>query len=238
MSSLPVRNQRNSGSRPQLLSLKTARGLTLIELVAVLALIGVLTTFATWRMGNFDYWREESFIRKFSETIVFLHHQAIFDQMFYALEIDLENKNQPKYKVGVFNPEPSTLTPGTTAASVTGGNLSNSLADFLSPAISVSQTFSPSPTFPSLANAVEFPTGMYIEDIRTMKGKVRGTEGGKAYVMFSPRGFSDFAVFHLRTSKEAPVTILVNPFTGNTEILREYKDFKWTYTNNDNKNSS
>lgn len=207
----------------------SAKGFTLVELVSVLAIIGVMTTFATWRMGNFDFWRQETFIRKFSETIIFLHHQAIFDQMYYALEVDITNANRPQYKVGVFNPDPpSTTAPGATA-SVAGGTLSTALAFFLSPSVGTSQAFTPSPTFPSLANAVEFPQGVSIEDIRTMSGKHRAVDGGKVYIMFSPRGFSEFAVFHFRLNQDAPVTILVNPFTGTTEILREYKDFKWSY---------
>lgn len=204
------------------------RGLTLIELVVVLALIGLLTSFAAWRLGNFNFWREESFIRKFSETVVFLHHQAVFDQMYYALEIDLQDEKHPVYRVGVFNPNHS--GPGSAGApAVSGGILSTNLAFFLSPSLGSDQTFTPSPTFPSLAEPVKFPDGMTVEDIRTTRGKHRATEKGKVYVMFSPRGFSEFAVFHLRTSQGAPVTILVNPFTGNTEIMRTYKDFEWNY---------
>lgn len=203
------------------------RGFTLIELVVVLSLIGMLTAFATWRLGSFAYWREESFIRRFSETIVFLHHQAVFDQIYYALEIDLQKEKHPVYRIGVLNPEYT--TPASGAAPTSGTALSQELSLFLNPTLGDGQTLTPSTTFPSLANPVEFPDGMYIEDIRTMRGKHRASEGGKVYVMFSQRGFSEFAVFHLRTSQGAPITILVNPFTGTTDIIRDYKDFEWSY---------
>ncbi len=201
-------------------------GFTLVELVAVLAVMGLLTAFVTWRIGNFDYWRQESFLRKFRETISFLHHQAVFDQMYYALEVDLLEPSKPKYKVGVFNPVPPA---GAAAGAVpAGGNLSASLAFFLSPSVGTDQTFTPSPTFPSLAEPVEFPTGIAVQDIRTLSGKLRAEEIEKVYVLFSPRGFSEFAVFHLLVAG-AQVTILVNPFTGGTEFYRGYRDFTWTY---------
>jgi hypothetical protein len=65
-----------------------------------------------------------------------------------------------------------------------------------------------------------------------MRGLKPASEGGTAYMLFSPRGFSEFSVIHIVLSNGAPVTILVNPFTGGTEIYREYKDFKWTYGRN------
>jgi hypothetical protein len=84
----------------------------------------------------------------------------------------------------------------------------------------------PPPLFPSLAKPVPFPEGVTLTDVRTMRGmKTEGTP----YVHFSPRGFSEFCVIHLRLQNGSELTILVNPFTGLTEIYREYKDFEWTY---------
>ena len=53
-----------------------------------------------------------------------------------------------------------------------------------------------------------------------------------AYILFSPRGFSEFAILHLSSTTRDPVTILINPFTGLTETFREYRDYEWTYGRN------
>ena len=79
-------------------------------------------------------------------------------------------------------------------------------------------------------------------DVKTMRGLVKLPQGGEqastgndpnrpglAYIRFSPRGFSEFAVIHLRTAAGKEITILINPFTGEAQIIREYKDFEWTY---------
>lgn len=202
------------------------RGLTLIELVIVIVIVAIMATFTAYQSGTISFWREEGFIRRLSETIVFLHHQAVVDQAYYRLQFDIEKHT---YQVGVMQTEAGNES-SLAAAAADAGTLTLELAGFLSPSIGRSQSMIPPPSFPSLAEPVEFPRELSISDIRTMRGKTEAADGGTPYILFSPRGFSEFAVIHLENDRGQPFTILVNPFTGLTDIYHEYKDFVWTYS--------
>ena len=89
---------------------------------------------------------------------------------------------------------------------------------------------------------------MTFTDVRTMRGVINPPDSGMqnsrpddpnrpgmAYIRFSPRGFSEFSVIHLKLANEKDVTILVNPFTGEADIIRGYKDYEWTYGRNKKK---
>lgn len=178
------------------------------------------------RSGSFDFWKEEGFVRRISETITFLHHQAIADQAFYRMDFDLRNNN---YRVRVIRTEEHDDIERLTQISADAGTLSLELAAFLNPSIGQSQTLIPPPAVPSLAEPQPFPGGMTIEDVRTMRGRFAPPQDELAYIVFSPRGFSEFAVLHFKLNGGQPLTILVNPFTGLTDIYREYKDFEWSY---------
>ncbi len=173
------------------------------------------------RSTSYAYWKEEGFIRGLSETLNFLHHQAVVDQGFYRFEIDLE-KNQ--YTIGILRPEAESEELQNLSSEL--GNLSFELAAFLNPSVGETATIIAPPSMPSLAKPVIPPEGVLFEDVQTMRGKMNE---GKPYIMFSPRGFSEFAVIHLRQSTGEQITILVNPFTGLTKVIRGYKDFNWTY---------
>lgn len=201
-------------------------GFTLVELVLVIVIIGLVFGVVGVRSGSFDFWKEEGFLRRMSETITFLHHQAVSDQAFYRIDFDLRRNN---YRVRVVRAEEYDDEGRLSLIASDAGALSLELAAFLNPSIGRSQTLIPPPSLPSLADPQEFPPGTTIEDIRTMRGRFTPSEHESAYIAFSPRGFSEFAVLHFRISTGEPVTILVNPFTGLTEIFREYKDFEWTY---------
>jgi hypothetical protein len=194
--------------------------------VLVIVIIGLVFGVVGLRSGSFDFWKEEGFIRRITETLNFLHHQAVIDQAFYRMDFDLRKNT---YRVRVVRTEEHDDEERLSEIAADAGSLSLELAAFLNPSMGRSQTLIPPPTLPSLADAQEFPSGMKIEDIRSMRGKFTPSEDESAYIVFSPRGFSEFAVLHFRLSTGQPVTILVNPFTGLTEIYREYKDFEWTY---------
>ena len=203
----------------------TQRGFTLIELALVIVIIAIAYTLASVSFGVVSYWHEESFLRKLTGTFNFLYHQAVSDQAYYQIEFDL---NDRVYRVGVLRPEAEDAAWLQTVGQ-DAGTLSLELAALLNPSPGGTYTVIPPPDYPSLAEAIPLPEEMLIEDIRTMRGKTLGSEGGKVYVLFSPRGFAEFAVLHFLTSSKKSVTVLVNPFTGTTELLREYKDYEWTY---------
>ena len=204
-------------------------GFTLIELMVVIVVIGVVGGVFASRMGTFRYWQQEEFLRKLSDTLIFLHHQAVTDQVFYQIEFDLDEN---LYTIGAI---PTTFLASEELQQqvADAGTLSLELAAFLNPSVGETYAVIPPPSYPSLAEPVLLPGDTYINDVRTMRGLRTRAQGGKAYILFSPRGFSEFGVIHLRFWGEADVTVLINPFTGLTEIYREYKDFEWTYGKTD-----
>lgn len=208
--------------------IRSHEAFTLIELVVVVALLGLLLAITGQGTGAFQYWKEEAFFRRITETITFLHSQAVTDQAFYKMEFNFDDNT---YRVGAMRTETEKSEEAEQLCTADVGTLSCELAFYLSPSIGDAFTLIPPPSFPSLAEPQRLPPGTRFERIRTMRGVFDASEGGVAYMVFSPRGFSEFAVLHILTSTDAKVTILVNPFTGVTKIFRgeEFKDFEWTY---------
>jgi len=214
------------------------RGFTLLELIIVIVIFAVVATLIGVRTGSFSFFSQEGTLRRISETISFLHYQALADQRMYQLELDL-GKNS--FRVGQLTDiGPANLQVAQSLQDA--GILSLELALMLNPSIDSDQIFSPPENFPSLAEPIALPSGMEFVDVRTMRGvitppntamgEISDTDPnrpGVAYIRFSPRGFSEFAVIHLRMADSKEVSLLVNPFTGETSIIRGYKDFEWTY---------
>ncbi len=205
-----------------------AGGFTLIELIIVIMIFGIIATLVGTRLGTFTFWREEAFIRRLAETIDFLHHQAVVDQAFYRLEFNFD-ESTPRYSIGILKADTEVETGSLAEIASDAGNLSLELASFLSPSLGKTQTVIPPPAFPSLADPVDLPSGVTFRDIRTARGLYEPKQGETAYILFSPRGFSEFAVIHLKMSQGNEVTLLINSFTGIAEIYRSYQDFEWGY---------
>jgi len=200
-----------------------ARGFTLIELVLVITIMGLMVGMVSIRLSDMNFWKEEAALKKLSEHIVFLNNQSVMDQSFYRIDFDLENR---QYKVSVIKNESAILS------NPTGANLPPlqlELAAMLSPDMGNESTLIPPPSYPSLAEPTTLPGRMEFLDVLTPRGKVStGDKRGNPFLIFSPRGTSEFGVIHLALGPDQPVTILVNPWTGLAETFREYKEFKWT----------
>ena len=102
------------------------------------------------------------------------------------------------------------------------------LSAMLSPDMGDESTIIPPPSYPSLAEPTTLPGAMEFLDVMTPRGKVAaGDNRDNPYLIFSPRGTSEFGVIHVALGPGHPVTILVNPWTGMAEVYREYKEFQW-----------
>jgi prepilin-type N-terminal cleavage/methylation domain-containing protein len=213
---------KNLGARAQRAA-TAAAGFTLLELVLVIVIVGLTIGVSVVRLDSFSFWKEQAALRKLSELIVFLNNQAIMDQAFYRLEFDLEKNS---YRVGVMRAEDPI---GRIATGANLPPLELELAALLSPSLDGDVTMIPPPSFPSLAEPTELPPSLIFEDIVTPRGTV-GFEDDveNPYLLFSPRGSSEFGVLHLATKDAGQITILVNPWTGLAEVYRGRQEFEWT----------
>ena len=230
---------------------------TIVEVAMVILVMGLAYAFLIPRLPNSQYWREEDMIRRLSETIIFLHRQAVNDGCFYKLEFSLDGKlegcnSKSCYRVGEIIPEKVDYTESEIdktssfktnlsekldslyTMNTQGGFLTDELSDYKNPSLGDFQNVQEPENFPSLWKPTIFEEETYMQGIRTMRGVFEINDGAseRPYIIFSPRGFSEFAVIHIQLSNENnKVTILVNPFTGLTDIYRgdSYKDFEWTY---------
>jgi prepilin-type N-terminal cleavage/methylation domain-containing protein len=204
--------------------IKSSRGFTLLELIIVITLMGVMGSTLLGGFGMLNRYREDQFITDLVQTLEFVHSEAKGAQQFYQIEFDLTERS---WHVGLLRPEDVDTETVVRDSSV--GNLSFELADFINPPLGNSQSFMIPPDFPSLAKPRKMYGTATFQDIITPRGEITADLGEKPYIIFSPRGFTEFAVIHIRRSDETAVTLVINPFTGNVEIHEGYKEFKWQY---------
>ena len=205
---------------------RTCSGYTLIELVVVFGILGVLLLVVGRATGTFQFWRDEAFLRTFRERLEFLHYRAMADQLYYQMEISLQSNS---YRIGVLRDEQEVNNNLQVSADDRVGELSLELADFLNPAVGFGGNLIPPPSFPSLYTWVPLAGGSRFDAVRTRSNQVSRNGSSSQFLVFYPRGFSEFAVFHLTLASTGPMTIVVNPFTGLTQTYRGHKDFRWTY---------
>jgi hypothetical protein len=176
--------------------------------------------------------------------MTFLHHRAVADGVHYRMDFHMSDSGEcyedtGKYCIRIWEvvaqQQNYSNVQGLLQAGASVGILSLELAVRLHPSTGTYQNLVEPRNFPSLAKPIYLPAGSFFEDVRTMRGKHTPRESAEQmpYILFSPRGFSEFAVVHLsfglNDQEPQQITILVNPFTGLAEVYREYKDFEWTY---------
>ncbi len=219
-----------SPSGKQAYPLRKASAFTLLELVLVISIMGIALSLFTFRASPLYLWKQQTALRELAELIPYLHNQSVADRAFYRMEFHFGDPQEPDwYRIGVMRPE-GAMDEGLAQISSDAGLLTLELATVLSPSIGEAQTMIPPPNKPSLGEQRILPDGLFIDAIKTVRGEVKE---GVAYIQFSPRGFSEFAVIHL-TKQNRPFTLLVNPFTGLSKLYEGHQEFEWTYAGGEN----
>ena len=77
--------------RPQLG--RAQSGVTLIELVVVISLVGIIGSFVVFRMDSLLAWRTESEIRRFTHTLQLVRNDSIQRQERYRVQINLDTQS-------------------------------------------------------------------------------------------------------------------------------------------------
>lgn len=215
------------------------RAFTLVEVAVVILIIGLVYSLVFSRSSYANYFKQEGFLRQFTETISFLHQRAVIDGRGYKLEINFSDaigSNDVEYWYRVREmPKPNNNNPNALGIPVRStGILAQKIAALIANDIDFNSEGNAPSNFPSLKDKVRLPENLKIVDIRLKNGLItEHTNEDIPAIFFSPRGFSDFAVIHFENESGGIITVLVNPFSGLCKIFREYKDFEWTYGRQD-----
>ncbi len=225
-------------------------GFTLIEIVVVITLLVVISGLAISRFDSLLGWRQRSDIRRFVDTWQFLYNESAARREGYRLIVDFDSQSYYVRREVLIEPsevQKVDFLRGLRTDSEKkrlnekdqelgsledeykdedkrlGGSVENLYfqALFGDPNEPVKLT---RPTeFPSLAERHELTTDLQFRDVTTRAGKI--TEGAVP-LRFSPRGGTDFAVVHLKTSKTV-YTITMSPTTGEVKLLEGDEDLDW-----------
>jgi type II secretory pathway pseudopilin PulG len=232
--------------------MKPERGFTIVETVVVLFLIGFLFVVFANRFSVALGWKQRSELRAFTNTWEFLQQEAMNRGESYRLILNLDRGsysvrrevNPPDGAVVQVDLLKNLRTKGEKerrekkdedqamnldeAYKMEDIRQSDSLDKLFygflyhDPAGTVELT---APLeFPSLAEEQFLPDGIRFRDVKIADTRY---ENGRAYIRFSPKGGSDFAVVHVQTADQI-FTVFMNPSTGELQTKGGDLDFQWT----------
>ena len=245
-------------------------GFTLVELIVVILIIALMSGLAARRLGATLAWQKKAEVRKLINTWELLYQESLARGEAYRLIIDLtEDLSRPdQYFVRKeILPESDSIKqvdrlenlrldsekqrraekelneiPSIEEQIEMEQNLEKqNLQELFYKSLYIDpfgDTQLTVPTeFPSLQKPQDLKGGIRIRDVQTEFGTIGR---GQAFIRFSPRGGSDFAVIHVlmnadqiaeATKKAAPpeqiYTILLNPWTGKAIVTNREINYEW-----------
>ncbi len=185
-------------------------GFTLIEILIVMVIIAGLVTFAIPRISPID--RLRSVVRKFAVFTRQTQTAARLTGNVHRMVISIpsDEKKQASFWVEVASSKTATTTlTNETDKEKKEGQETSETGYALEGKIS--------------KNPVVLPDNFYFEDIQ-FSDKQKVTTG-KAYIYFFPQGFVTKAAIHITNKKSLHWTIVINPLTGVSSVLDQYKNF-------------
>ena len=186
-------------------TISNSKGLTLIEIIVVMAIIAIFTVIALPRFQNKLSLHIKKHARMLSGTIRFLYTQAALKNVTYRLHYDFANQTYSVEK----SSDAVRLT--STDDSKTNWNDEGSLT----------QEKKTGPKFTEdkelLKKPVQLQKSIKFKDIKTELSKDPITEG-HAYTHFFPSGYVEQTRIRLESETGDIYTIIVEPLTGRAKV--------------------
>ncbi|MBY0470824.1 prepilin-type N-terminal cleavage/methylation domain-containing protein [bacterium] len=186
------------------------KGFSLIEMVVVVALIGMITVIAIPQINSYTKISLNSTAREMASTVKEAYNGAVMLGKVHRLVYDFKN--------GEYWAErgPATVLLDT--------NESLEKEEIRKKFASLSEkkpasVFSLDKTINRKKNAL--PRGVEFEDIITEQGK-EPVKNGIAYTHFFPHGMTEQTIIHLKDNADHKMTLVISPLLGRTQVFQRY----------------
>lgn len=180
---------------------KPQAGMTLIEILIVVALIAVFTTFALPRLRSNLNLNLKKQARLLSGTVQFLYNQAAVKNQVYRLRYDLDNH---KYWIESSTDKILFKTEPEEEEERNQRERKPPTAKF-----QIDTT--------TIKKPVQLEKKIRFKDIRT-QAKSEPITSGDAYTHFFPHGYAERSEIRLQSDNGQVFTIVVNPLTGRAKV--------------------
>lgn len=186
------------------------KGYTLIEMLVVVALIGLISAFALPSVNNYFKLSLNSATREMASVVKETYNSAAMTGKVYRIVYD--------FKAGSFWVEsgPSTVLLDTTETREREQRRKRFAKDSDKPPAS-EFTMDKSVT----RKKISLPRGVDFEDLITEQSSEPITEG-TAYTHFFPNGMTEQTVIHLKDNSNHHVTLIITPLIGRTRLVERY----------------
>jgi general secretion pathway protein H len=210
------RDQPSFDNELKLLSQKilySQRGMTLIEIMVVLAIIAAITGFMVRQTGDTKS-KMRVTMRKLSVLSKELHTTARLKGQVYRIAIRLDKEKGYAFWVES-GPSQALLR---TSEQIKEQDNSSSPSETKN-----STDFAEDTSV--LKNPVELPRPLTFVDVEVARLDGKITEG-MAYIHYFPQGLAEEAAIHLSDGREARWTVAIHPLTGQGRLYQDYVELK------------
>lgn len=196
-----------------------ARGFTLIEMVAMMVVIGLLFTLALPQFRARTHADLKRSAVKLGATIEHVFYQSVFRHETLRLHYDLENST---YWLDRF------VDPAAAAEEGAGEGEDGSSGEPAAGAVGEEAAGeSQQPYYVEdraiLPERVKLPPGVFFESVRTQY--IEETTDGDAYTHFFPDGYVEPTVIYMADGRGAEFTLYASPISGRVKVLPGRHEF-------------
>lgn len=234
-------------------------GFTLVELILVIVLVAIISTFAVTKFSSIDGWKQEGDLRRFASTWQFLFNEAYGRAETYRLVVNLDDNYYqvlreaplPQDEIQQVDLLQNLRTRGEQERRKDKeldnlDNLEEAFAEFdrAQSGPIENQYYNTKYRdghsdvkltrpldFPKLAEKKFLVEGLNIRDV-ILQGSEETQVDGEVFFRFTPHGASDFAVIHFTFDEEQIFTAVSHPATGELSVIAGDKEYDWDPQNN------